>query len=232
MRNADQLEADVDSEYRQRILIVPPIGQYVLVLGHSSSGKTTAAQEAARRRGLKYVYDSALLNGSRFTAYTKALFQENDNGPLLPYEVEALLVRFLQNKHAGPDCLCDQGIHSIWAYARAKYSLGDLSEHLYQTFYALFLTLAAEAPAPRLVVRFRCDSAEARRRVESRGRPHETTALSTEFIGELDRAYDRVIKKYPSTVPTRLIDTTDLDKEAVLERFLAFVDAHPTQQLG
>lgn len=229
MLNADQLEADVESEYRQKLSIAPPAGRYVLVLGHSSSGKTTTAQAAARRQGWRYVYDSALLGGGRFADYTRILFQENDNTALLPYEVEALLVRFLQNRHAGPDCICDQGIHSIWAYARARHTLGDLSDHIYQTIYALFLTLAAESPTPRLVLRFRCDAAEARRRVEGRGRPHEATSLTTEFIAELDSAYERVIAKFPSHVRTEKIDTTGLDKAEVLERFIALIDAHSAQ---
>jgi deoxyadenosine/deoxycytidine kinase len=229
VQNADLLEAAVAAEYREKLgRVHGHLGGHVLVLGHSASGKTTAAIAAAKARAYQYTYDSALLQSDRFAHYTAQLFAGGDKQAFLPYEVEALLVRFLQNRGPKPNWICDQGIHSIWAYARARRLLDDLDAYAYQTIYALFLTLASESPLPRLVVRFRCEATEAIKRVRTRGRPHELSALTVEFLEELDRAYGHVVASFPAGVPTELIDTTNLDQSAVLCRLLATIDAHTT----
>ncbi len=228
MPNADRLEAEVDVEYGARLNRALEPGQHVLVLGHSASGKSTTAKAAATMRGLRYVYDSALLESARFQHYTDRLFGQADFHAFMPYEVEALLVRFLQNRHPAGDWICDQGVHSILAYSRARHALGELDNHIYQTIYALFLTLAAESPTPRLVVRFRCAPLEARRRLETRGRPHETTSLTVPFIEELDQAYTHILAKFPPAPAIEVIETTGVSKSAVVHRFLTLIDAHST----
>lgn len=228
MPSADQLEREVEEEYRGR-LGHPSRGQHVLALGHSASGKTTTAKAAAAKLSMRYVYDSALLESRRFADYTAQLFTLNDRTAFLPYEVEALIVRYLQNRHAESEWLCDQGIQSIWAYARARHALGELSDNELQTIYALFLSFAAESPLPRLAVRFRCEPRVAAQRVIDRGRSHEARALPVPFLIELDRAYERVANALSDNVSVVVLDTTHLSEAEATEHLIAFINAHPAR---
>ena len=228
MPNTDRLEAQVTEEYLVRGIPEPPAGRFILILGSSSAGKTSTIQNALKSRPeLRLNYDAALLTTDRFALYTRNLFERADASYFFPYEVEAALIRFLQNFSADANCLCDQGLYSIWAYSRAIHQRGGLDDHQYQTFYALILTLGSLAPTPRVVVRFRCDAAEARRRVEQRGRRHEIVALSESFIADLDKAYSHVMAAFPGYVVQYFLDTTYLPPEIVTERFLTILDAHP-----
>lgn len=228
MLDVGALEEEVWQDYLLRLVNEAPAGRHILILGHPSSGKSTAARELAATSSISYVYDSALLELPRFGYYTGKLFKEQDWRYYFPYEVEAVLARFLQNIQAEHDTICDQGMHSIWAYARALCALGRIEPRVYQSFFALFLTLRSVAPWPRLVIRFRCDSSEAWRRVIERNRNHEPTALSRDFIAELDRQYEVIMADFPHFVMRVTLDTTQLSKEQVLNKLRAIVDAPPT----
>lgn len=230
MQDVDALEEEVSRAYLPRIPVDPTYGEHVLILGHSSSGKSTAARAVAASRNLHYVYDVALLELPRFAYYTQKLFLEGDKSYYFPYETEAILARFLQNLKTSHRSLCDQGIESIWAYARVLALRGDLEPELYQSFYSLLLTLRAIAPWPRLAVRFRCDPTEAIERVRKRGRPHELLYFDRHFIAALDNQYACVLADFPEPVGRVLIDTTGLSKTEARERLEAALDAYPPSQ--
>lgn len=163
------------------------------------------------------------MTSERFLAYLEGT--QTSPVDYLPFEVEALLVRFLQNLDCRDKCIADQSLHSIWAYARAAHQCQLIPDRHYQTIVALALTLDRLVPRPSLAVRFRCDPLEARRRLERRNRPHELNLCTPAFLRALDAAYDAVIRELEDTTPVWRLDTSDVSEAEVLDRFEKIVAA-------
>ncbi len=225
---ANDLEATVREEYRTRILGDPAtIGQHILVLGPSSSGKTTAIKcFVDANPAWTYIYDPALLAIKRFSNYHHQLLIERDPHFYLAFQIEALSVRFLQNAAAGVRSICDQSLHSIWAYSRVLVQRGYLSNTSYQTFYATFLTFRSVSAWPYLVVHFTCEPSVARQRLVERGRPHELGAYSEGFLRDLSEAYSDVIKDFPDQVPVKTIDTSKMNREETVAALEVTINAY------
>ncbi len=225
MATTYDIEMEVAEEYAGRIASRPRMGPHALVLGPTSSGKTTALRRLAEADA-RWVrrYDEGLISIPRFGRYTDELFKKADQAFYFPFEVEALVVRYLQNQNASGTTVCDQGIHSIWAYARTVHADGGMPDDLYQSFFALFLTLRSLSAWPRVAVRFRCEAAVARLRVEQRGRPHELVASPADFIDRLDKSYAHVVRDFPSDVRLEVLDTTDMDPASVTDALRELLD--------
>lgn len=180
-------------------------------MGPTSSGKTTTVNAYIRKYPeVTRAYDTALMASERFLAYLEG----TANSPVdyLPFEVEALLVRFLQNLDCVGACIADQSLHSIWAYARAAQMCGLISDRHYQTIVALALTLDRLAPRPQLAIHFRCDSNEARRRLEERERPHELRLCTINFLNALDLSYIAIVEELKDTTKVVKLDTSEISQ--------------------
>ncbi|MCJ9669450.1 MULTISPECIES: deoxynucleoside kinase [unclassified Neorhizobium] len=218
MRSTDDLEDEVKNEYAGRLVEESTQGTYGLVLGGTSSGKSTAITSLIERHpGLTRAYDGALLQLPRFQRYFERLFKAGDSRAYLPFEIEALLIRHLQNEKLGEATIADQGIHSIWAYARAVREGGEMDDDSYQTMFALYLFLRRQMHLPKFVLHFRCDTAVARKRLELRGRAHEKS-YSRDFLDRLDQAYSVVCRDFPADISVMTIDTTHATPTEVADR--------------
>lgn len=225
MQDAGVLEAQVRKEFQNRLPSQRPISDYILVLGPTSSGKTTTVRAYVQKQSdFAHAYDNALLDSERFQIYLKG----TDSSPVdyLPFEVEALLIRFLQNLQCSEKCIADQSLHSIWAYARAAHSCGLISDPHFQTIVALALSLDRLAPRPSLAVHFHCDPIEARQRLELRNRTHELRLCTIDFLQALNAAYQVVVSELRDTTSVVRLDTTGRSEAEVLQRFEAIVDKH------
>lgn len=211
MGDARQLEREVEAEYRQLVCGPKYLGEYSLILGPTASGKTSTIKRFLTENPTwQSAYDDALLTSDRFRYYNKKIFEEGDSNYYLAFETEALLRRHMQNAHGTRVLVCDQGVHSIWAYCLALYKLGKIEGRIYQTFYSLFLLFRSKMTWPRVVVRFECTIQVALERMRSRGRSHESIAITSEFLTELNCSYTRVLEDFQLPIITCSLDTTEL----------------------
>ncbi|MEA2859345.1 MAG: hypothetical protein QOC72_1384 [Methylobacteriaceae bacterium] len=224
MSIATVLEASVRAEYSARLVHPPTRGEHIQVLGLTASGKTTAIKAFVNRFPYwKHVYDSAFLETARLRTYHEQLLIQGDPYFYLAFQIEALLIRFLQNAHVARGSICDQSAHSIWAYSKVLVQRGYLSRSFYETFFAAYLTFRSVAPSPATVVLFTCDPSIARARVVARGRSHEQEAYTPQFLTQLGQAYSAVVDDFPQDVPLHTIDTTEMTPDeatAALETIL------------
>lgn len=231
MSGASGLEAIVLNEYGTRLRSVPQFGAYVQVQGATSSGKTTALKSVAESStSWNYVYDDSFLRNDRFKDYHYKLFIQRDLTYYLAFQIEALSVRFLQNQTAGSGSICDQSIHSIWAYSRALVEQGHISDSFYQTFYSSFLLLRSLFTWPAFVVHFTCRPEIAHARVLARGREHEIAAYTPDFLRHLSDAHLAVMDDFPPQVSTATIDTSDLSADETARALEELLHAHKNRQ--
>ncbi len=94
-------------------------------------------------------------------------------------------------------------------FARNLYSQGKMSERDYETYYALYRTLAEFLPPPDLVIYLRASEDTLIRRIQIRNRDYERD-IPKDYLSQLNQLYERWIANFTFcpvlTVPADALD--------------------------
>ena len=176
--------------------------------GPPGAGKTTALKALAEEnKNWTFVEDKTFLDRrSQSYFYLQKIFVEGDNSFFHLFQMTALPIRFMQAINASSQSLVDETIFSVFAYSRALYRLGFMTEHQYRTFYDLYLSYLALLPPPTAVLYFDCRFQTICKRIQTRGRKHEAF-YTPEYIHTLQEEFANVANKISSLYPVISIDT-------------------------
>jgi deoxyguanosine kinase len=123
-----------------------------------------------------------------------------------------LLSRYRQQNKAVPQLL-KESKHLISDYTFSKDSLFariNLKGDELEMYYRLHEALAEKIPEPNLVVYLRADTRTLMQRIAMRDRPYER-AMESDYIQELNEAYDQFFMEQSHSMPILTIDSADLD---------------------
>jgi len=123
-----------------------------------------------------------------------------------------LLSRYRQQNQAVPKLL-NESQHLISDYTFTKDALFaciNLKGDELEMYYRLHEALAEKIPEPNLVVYLRADTRTLMQRIAMRDRPYER-AMESDYIQELNEAYDQFFLEQSHSMPILTIDSGDLD---------------------
>jgi deoxyguanosine kinase len=123
-----------------------------------------------------------------------------------------LLSRYRQQNQAVPQLL-KENKHLISDYTFSKDSLFariNLKGDELEMYYRLHEALAEKIPEPNLIVYLRADTRTLMQRIAMRDRPYERS-METDYIQELNEAYDQFFLEQDHSMPVLTIDSDNLD---------------------
>ncbi len=94
-------------------------------------------------------------------------------------------------------------------FAHNLFEQGYLSERDYQTYYALYQTVAEFIPPPDLVIYLRASSATLLKRINMRARDYERS-ITTTYLDQLNRLYEEWIANF-TLCPVLTVPADNLD---------------------
>ena len=137
-------------------------------------------------------------------------FYDGKAGAAFQTELFFLLSRYRQQQELQQRQLFAQATLCDYVFEKSRLfaylNLDDSELLIYDKLYAL---LSEGVPKPDLVVFLQAPTEVLVKRVRTRGRPEET-ALSEEYLAEVNRAYNHYFFHYSST-PLLVVNTADVD---------------------
>ncbi|MEX1072004.1 MAG: deoxynucleoside kinase [Anaerolineales bacterium] len=123
-----------------------------------------------------------------------------------------LLSRYHQQNRGVPDVL-NAGKNLITDYTFAKDALFariNLEGDELDMYFNVHDALAEKIPLPELIVYLRADTEVLMQRIAQRDRPYERS-METDYIAQLNEAYEGFFENYYQGVPVLRIDTNELN---------------------
>lgn len=179
---------------------------YIAIEGVIGVGKTTLArllQPALEANMLLEVFEENPFLSNFYADRALYAFQT---------QMFFLLSRYRQQNQAVPELLSSSS-HLLSDYTFSKDSLFariNLKGDELDMYYLLHEALAEKIPAPDLLVYLRADTRTLMQRIAMRDRPYERS-MESNYIQELNEAYDNFFLNQKHTMPVLTIDSGDLD---------------------
>ncbi|MFF7635362.1 deoxynucleoside kinase [Kitasatospora sp. NPDC008050] len=184
----------------------------VVVLGPPAVGKSTLLRRfAAQQRGIEHVPDIVPVTRGPGRENHLTRYLRGDSSAALLCQLEALLLRVLQNLRTGRAGVLDQDVHSSLAYAKALYLNGDLTADQYEAYYRYHHLLTA-------VVHLTARTEVPMRRMRRRNRTLERI-FTSRYVALVAQCFEDVAEELATRVPVHRVDASELGPQDVLDRF-------------
>ncbi len=186
---------------------------HVAVEGPIGVGKRTVVEHLADKLEAKTVLEDWSANPFLHAFY------DAKPGAAFQTELFFLLSRYRQQQELLQRPLFSQAMLTDYVFEKSRlFAYLNLDDSELLIFDKLYALLAEGVPKPDLVVYLQAPTEVLLKRVKLRGRPEES-ALSEEYLGEVNRAYSHYFFHYDAT-PLLVVNTAEVD----FARNLADVD--------
>jgi deoxyadenosine/deoxycytidine kinase len=177
---------------------------YIAVEGAIGVGKTAVAERLAQRLDAASVLEdwgqNPFLRG----------FYEGQPGAAFQSELFFLLSRYRQQQELLQRKLFQQLTLVDYVFEKSKlFAYLNLDDNELLIYEKLFTLLAEGVRPPDLVVYLQAPAEVLMKRIRARGRPEES-ALSEEYLAEVNHAYNHYFFHY-ATTPLLVVNTADVD---------------------
>jgi deoxyguanosine kinase len=177
---------------------------YIAIEGPIGVDKTLIVERLATRLDANRVLEDWATNP--FLRH----FYDGKAGAAFQTELFFLLSRYRQQQELLQRQLFAQATLCDYVFEKSRlFAYLNLDDSELLIFDKLYALLAESVPKPDLVVFLQAPTEVLVRRVRTRGRPEET-ALSEEYLAEVNRAYNHYFFHYSST-PLLVVNTADVD---------------------
>ena len=137
-------------------------------------------------------------------------FYDGKPGAAFQTELFFLLSRYRQQQELQQRQLFAQATLCDYVFEKSRlFAYLNLDDSELLIFDKLYALLSESVPKPDLVVFLQAPTEVLVKRVRTRGRPEET-ALSEEYLAEVNRAYNHYFFHYSAT-PLLVVNTADVD---------------------
>jgi deoxyadenosine/deoxycytidine kinase len=179
----------------------------IVVAGNIGAGKTSLAERIGSRLGWKSAFESVSDNPYLSDFYAD---MHSWSFHLQIFFLGHRAAQYLELANDPQSAILDRSIYEdAYIFARALYSMNNLSERDYLAYRRVFDLVVAHLPPPDLLIYLRAPVAVLMSRIQSRGRSIET-GISTEYLTLLESYYDDWMGSY-DLCPVLTIRTDDLD---------------------
>jgi deoxyadenosine/deoxycytidine kinase len=177
---------------------------YIAIEGPIGVDKTLIVERLATRLDANKVLEDWATNP--FLRH----FYDGKAGAALQTELFFVLSRYRQQQELQQRQLFAQATLCDYVFEKSRlFAYLNLDDSELLIFDKLYALLAEGVPKPDLVVFLQAPTEVLVKRVRTRGRPEET-ALSEEYLAEVNRAYNHYFFHYSST-PLLVVNTADVD---------------------
>jgi deoxyadenosine/deoxycytidine kinase len=200
---------------------------HIGIAGNIGSGKTTLTRKLAGHYGWTPKYESVTFN-----PYLEDYYKDI---PRWSYNLETyfLAQRFkdvLEISKSKDVIIQDRTIfEGVYIFVANNLELGNLSERDYDTYMQLFNLMMSMVNLPDLLIYLKSSVPHLVSQIQKRGRDYEQS-ISLEYLGGLNRRYDKWISEYQGEV--LVIDADSLDFENRPEDFAFITDKIDAQLFG
>ncbi|MBN2355340.1 deoxynucleoside kinase [candidate division KSB1 bacterium] len=189
---------------------------YLAVAGNIGVGKTTLTKMISERFAWKAYYERVIDNPYLNDFYTD-MHRWSFN-----LQVYFLSRRFMDQRvisESNESCVQDRTIYEdaeIFAYILHKQ--GFMSDRDYDNYRELFYAMTDYLRKPHMILYLRASTWTLISRIRKRGREFEKR-ITTEYLFELNDAYERWIEQLQSTLPVLIVEADQIDFEKRPEDF-------------
>jgi deoxyadenosine/deoxycytidine kinase len=179
----------------------------IVVAGNIGAGKTSLAERIGSRLGWKSAFESVSDNPYLSDFYTD---MRSWSFHLQVFFLGHRASQYLEIANDPQSVILDRSIYEdAYIFARALYSMNNLTERDYLAYQRVFSLVVDHLPPPDLLIYLRAPVSVLMNRIQSRGRSIET-GITAEYLGLLESYYDDWMGSF-DLCPVLTIRTDDLD---------------------
>jgi deoxyadenosine/deoxycytidine kinase len=179
----------------------------IVVAGNIGAGKTSLAERIGSRLGWKSAFESVSDN-----PYLSDFYADMRSWAfhLQVFFLGHRASQYLEIANDPQSTILDRSIYEdAYIFARALYSMNNLTERDYLAYRRVFGLVVDHLPPPDLLIYLRAPVSVLIKRIQSRGRSIET-GITAEYLGLLESYYDDWMGSF-DLCPVLTIRTDDLD---------------------
>ncbi len=179
----------------------------IVVAGNIGAGKTSLAERIGSRLGWKSAFESVSDN-----PYLSDFYADMRSWAfhLQVFFLGHRASQYLEIANDPQSVILDRSIYEdAYIFARALYSMNNLTERDYVAYRRVFSLVVDHLPPPDLLIYLRAPVSILMKRIQSRGRSIET-GITAEYLGLLESYYDDWMGSF-DLCPVLTIRTDDLD---------------------
>jgi deoxyadenosine/deoxycytidine kinase len=179
----------------------------IVVAGNIGAGKTSLAERIGSRLGWKSAFESVSDN-----PYLSDFYADMRSWAfhLQVFFLGHRAGQYLEIANDPQSAILDRSIYEdAYIFARALYSMNNLTERDYLAYRRVFSLVVDHLPPPDLLIYLRAPVSVLMKRIQSRGRSIET-GITAEYLGLLESYYDDWMGSF-DLCPVLTIRTDDLD---------------------
>jgi deoxyadenosine/deoxycytidine kinase len=179
----------------------------IVVAGNIGAGKTSLAERIGSRLGWKSAFESVSDN-----PYLSDFYGDMRSWAfhLQIFFLGHRAGQYLEIANDPQSTILDRSIYEdAYIFARALYSMNNLTERDYLAYRRVFSLVVDHLPPPDLLIYLRAPVSVLMNRIHSRGRSIET-GITAEYLGLLESYYDDWMGSF-DLCPVLTIRTDDLD---------------------
>lgn len=202
-------------------MLTPDRPFYLAIAGNIGVGKTTLTQMISDHFSWKAYYERVIDN-----PYLNDFYADMHRWSF-NLQVYFLSRRFMDQRlisDSNESCVQDRTIYEdaeIFAYILHKQ--GYMSDRDYDNYRELFYAMTDYLRKPHMIVYLRASTWTLISRIRKRGREYEKR-ITTEYLFELNEAYERWIKKLQSATPVLIVEADQIDFEKRPDDFYYICD--------
>ncbi len=179
----------------------------IVVAGNIGAGKTSLAERIGSRLGWKSAFESVSDNPYLSDFYSD---MRSWSFHLQIFFLGHRASQYLEIANDPQSVILDRSIYEdAYIFARALYSMNNLTERDYLAYRRVFSLVVDHLPPPDLLIYLRAPVSVLMKRIQSRGRSIET-GITAEYLGLLESYYDDWMGSF-DLCPVLTIRTDDLD---------------------
>jgi deoxyadenosine/deoxycytidine kinase len=179
----------------------------IVVAGNIGAGKTSLAERIGSRLGWKSAFESVSDNPYLGDFYTD---MKSWSFHLQVFFLGHRAAQYLELAHDPQSAILDRSIYEdAFIFARALYSMNNLSERDYLSYRRVFSLVVDHLPPPDLLIYLRAPVPVLMERIHSRGRSIES-GIDAHYLTLLESYYDDWMGSF-DLCPVLTIRTDDLD---------------------
>jgi deoxyadenosine/deoxycytidine kinase len=179
----------------------------IVVAGNIGAGKTSLAERIGSRLGWKSAFESVSDNPYLSDFYAD---MRSWSFHLQIFFLGHRASQYLEIANDPQSAILDRSIYEdAYIFARALYSMNNLTERDYLAYRRVFSLVVDHLPPPDLLIYLRAPVSILMSRIQSRGRSIES-GIDAEYLGLLESYYDDWMGSF-DLCPVLTIRTDDLD---------------------